>query len=327
MQEVRSWRELLGRIMSDSQEKQRIAEALNVNPITLVRWAENKSNPREDKLRPLLDALPQYRKQLGALITEEYPHVVIDGPPTEIDLREIPASFYAQALRTYTTSLPILRSSAVCTLILQQILEHLDPHLLGMIAGIIQCVPPAPGQKVRSLRSTLGRGTASWQNYTGTYTVFLGAESQSGSAVSTGHPIVVQSHEEKVRLYPTHHFRLEESSAAYPILLSNRIAGCLCVSSTQPDYFSPDHLNLIQGYVDLVALTFNDDEFFDLGSIELGVMPPRDLQRPRIAHFQQRVIQRMIQLLPGGRFLRRPEAELLVWQDLEEELLQIAREL
>jgi hypothetical protein len=155
----------------------------------------------------------------------------------------------------------------------------------------------------------------------------MGAESQSGSAASTGRPIVVQSHEEKSRLYPAHHVKLEESAVTYPILLSNCIAGCLCVISTQPDHFLPVHLNLLQGYVDLIALTFNDDEFYDLHSIELGVMPPRDVQYPRIASFQQRVIQRMVQPLPDGRLLRRPEAELLVWQDLEEELLQVARDL
>src|SRR5579883_2024761 len=61
MEASQSWRELLGKIIADPQERQRLADTLNINPITLTRWATHKSNPRPDNLRPLIEVLPQYR--------------------------------------------------------------------------------------------------------------------------------------------------------------------------------------------------------------------------------------------------------------------------
>ena len=49
-----SWRELLGKIISDVHERQRIATTLGINPATLTRWAANETNPRPQNLRELL---------------------------------------------------------------------------------------------------------------------------------------------------------------------------------------------------------------------------------------------------------------------------------
>src|SRR6266567_4947169 len=165
MKEPETWRELLGQVTSDHQEKQRIADVVGVNPITLMRWATNKSNPRLDNLRPLLSALPRYRQQLARLIAVEYPHV-LNAPPAVTEIApEIPSAFYARVLNAHTTSPSLLRGSAVSILILQQLLEHLDPQQLGIVAVIVQCMPPSvPGGKVRSLRKTVGRGNSPWSN-------------------------------------------------------------------------------------------------------------------------------------------------------------------
>src|SRR5689334_15322133 len=74
MEEIQTWRELLRKIISDPQERQRIAEELHVNPITLIRWTTGKSRPRPDNLSPLLDSIPHYREQLQDLISKEFPH-------------------------------------------------------------------------------------------------------------------------------------------------------------------------------------------------------------------------------------------------------------
>ncbi len=37
-----SWHELLGRIISDPQEKQRVVNELGINPITLNRWIKGE---------------------------------------------------------------------------------------------------------------------------------------------------------------------------------------------------------------------------------------------------------------------------------------------
>ena len=44
-----AWREVLGQIIEDARERQRIASALGINPITLDRWANHTSKPRADK--------------------------------------------------------------------------------------------------------------------------------------------------------------------------------------------------------------------------------------------------------------------------------------
>jgi hypothetical protein len=63
MQELASWRELLGKIIADSHERQRIANMLGVNPITLTCWVNNESKPRPQNLRQLLiDIMMQARR-------------------------------------------------------------------------------------------------------------------------------------------------------------------------------------------------------------------------------------------------------------------------
>ena len=58
MQKPPTWRELLGSIIRDPQERQRIASDLGVRTITLMRWANGESNPRLQTLHQLLGVLP-----------------------------------------------------------------------------------------------------------------------------------------------------------------------------------------------------------------------------------------------------------------------------
>ena len=44
MGERQSWRDLLGELTSDSIERQRIASAIGINPVTITRWVDNKSS-------------------------------------------------------------------------------------------------------------------------------------------------------------------------------------------------------------------------------------------------------------------------------------------
>jgi hypothetical protein len=312
---------LLGQATGDYQEKLRIAEAVGVNPITLMRWVTNKSNPRLDNLRPLLTALPQHRQQLARLIAVEYPQVLNAVPISTEIAPEIPSAFYARVLNAHTSSPPLLRGSAVSILILQQVLEHLDPQQMGMVAVIVQCMPPpVPGGKVRSLRKTAGRGNHPWSNIEHS-TCLLGAEGQAGRALTSGRFTAIQTREEKLRLFPMHHMLEEESTVAYPVLLADRVAGCLCITSTRRNYFTQIHLDLIQNYADLLVLAFENHEFYPLQDIELGIMPPVTLQQPHLARFQQRVTQRIIDVSRDRQPLTRLQAELAIWREIEEELL------
>src|SRR5690349_9462387 len=130
MQSPQTWRELLGTIISDSQEEQRLIDIIGIRPITLLRWVHNKSEPRPYFLRQLLDALPQYRDSLLPLIEKEFPgfsELVEDEVP-----KEIAAAFYTHVLDTYVATAPSLRFWSIGPLILQHILDHLDPEQRGL---------------------------------------------------------------------------------------------------------------------------------------------------------------------------------------------------
>ena len=68
-----TWRDVLGKIIQEAQERQNIARELGVSVVTLTRWVSGTSNPRMQSLRRLLEVLPQQRSQLTALIKEEFP--------------------------------------------------------------------------------------------------------------------------------------------------------------------------------------------------------------------------------------------------------------
>lgn len=322
MKASQTWRELLGVVINDSQERQRIAEALGVNPVTLMRWSTSKSNPRLDNLRPLLEALPRYRQQFADLIAKEFPNFLNDCSGDSP--QEIPSAFYARVLSTHTSSPSIMRASTICILILQQIVVHLDPRQLGLVALLAQCVPPPPGQKVRSLRITQMRGTSPWESRMEDRTKFFGAESQTGNALQSGRVIVIQSSEVKERLFPAHQTYVESSTVVFPIMRGNSTTGCLSIGSTQANYFTQERLDLIKLYADLIVIAFEHDEFYDLHTIELGIMPPVQSQQQILAGFSERVRQCMLHAAQEGRSLTRPKAELLVWHEFEEELLRLS---
>lgn len=316
-----TWRTYLKPLISDSAEKQRLVDQIGINQVTLQRWVSGQSNPRPDKLRALLDCVPQHRKQLLVLIQKEFPEFFVDNPNMEEAAQEIPSAFYERVFKTYANNALALRASLINALILQQVLSHLDPHKQGMAAILAPCVPPVPGQKVRSLRQTLGRGTYPWDAYLKHHTLFFGAESPAGYAVAKRQIIVAQTLEEIRHTFPHYETQAEQSLAACPILLSHRMAGSLVIASTQPHYFSQPRLDIIQQYTETMTIAFEPEQFFQLQDIELAIMPSAHIQRPQLAHFHQRVSQLMIEARTRKQFLTRPDAELIIWKQIEHELL------
>ena len=323
MDEPQSWRELLGKVINDPLERQRIANALDVNTITLSRWANGNSNPRPEKVRNLLDALPQQRPLLLSLIAEEFPEYSTEALVTDEVPQEIPSACYARVLSTHADIPDSLYFWSVCKLTLQQMLEQLDPHRLGMVIMVAQCTPPAGQNKVRSLRGNVRQGTLPLSDTLEQQPILLGMESLSGSVVTSCHPVTVQDLKQEESLQG-HLFTGLESATAYPILRRSRIAGCVVVTSTQTNYFTPARLTLIQHYANLLALAFEPEEFYDPRCIELGVMPPNAIQKPYFSKFRQRVASVMQVAANNYRPISSIEAERLVWQQLEDELLQVA---
>jgi hypothetical protein len=323
MQEPPTWRDLLGSIIQDPHEKQRIANELGVNPLTLMRWAHNEATPRQQNLQLLLRALPKHQAVLRELILEEFSPAA--AAVSTVDLSQaIPSEFYARVLDAYSTASQSQRFWSISNLVLLQALGQLDPNQTGMAITIAQCMPPPVGaKKIRSLREHVGRGTAPWNTNLDQQVMFLGTESLAGYAVASGRILTIQDRTERPAWLPAHWVAWERSAAACPILRESRVAGCLLVSSTQPHYFLPFRERLIQNYAKLIVLAFEPDEFYELQDIELRLMPPYHLQESHLTGFRKRVIALLVEATRNQLALTYMQAEQLAWQQLEEELLQL----
>jgi transcriptional regulator with XRE-family HTH domain len=319
-QEPGDWHELLGMIISNTQERQRIAQELGVRAITLSRWVRGESEPRPQNLRHLLSVLqPDHRDLLLEMLGEE---IKESQDVTDDTSREIPSEFYSRVLSARATTNETLRYWSISSLILQQALGQLDPDRLGLAITVVRCMRSAGEKKVHSLRESVGKGTAPWTGDLEQRGMFLGAESLAGYVVTTCRPAQLQNIQKDGLTLPAHQVEHEVSAAAHPILYTGRIAGCVLISSTQPDYFVSSARNtLIGNYANLLALAIEPEEFYDPQDIELMIMPPHTLQKEYFANFRQRVTQALRQ-----KTMNNLQAEQYVWEQLEEELLQVQLE-
>ena len=168
-------------------------------------------------------------------------------------------------------------------------------------------------------------GTPPWPRDLDQYAIFLGAESLAGYVVTNSRPQVIDDLRIANTVVPAYQAEHEVSAIAHPIMYTNRVAGCLLLSSTQPSYFaSPALRSLIADYTQLIALAFTPESFYPLEQIELQVMPPLEQQQANFTTFQQRVTALMRDAYNNSRPLTREQSELQVWQQLEEELLYVA---
>jgi transcriptional regulator with XRE-family HTH domain len=324
--EISAWRLLLGQIIADTAERQRIANELGISPVTLSRWASNTTNPRPQSLQQLLHILPRQRDALYASMCEEFPEIttIVDEHDEGDPSREIPSQFYARVLSAYVETPKIQRFWSIANNVLLQALGQLDPNSIGLAVTIAQCQSPNPGMPVRSLRESVGRATPPWESNLEQKAIFLGAESMAGYALTSCRSLVIQSREERGTVYPAHWVQWEESAAAYPIMLAGVVAGCLLVSSTQPGFFLPFRLNLIQNYAELLALAFDPEDFYALDQIDLRVMPQYDRQEQYVSHIQQRTSTIMLQGARDGSPLNFVEAQQIALREVEEAFIALA---
>lgn len=326
MEEARTWREILGQIIKDSKEKQRLVDELNITPITLTRWVNRESDPRPQNLRQLINALPQHREQMQKLLREERGLGDLSYSNQDEATKAIPPEFYARVLVARASTSENLRFWSTCHLILQQAIGQLDPDQRGMAIWVVRCMPPSgPYGKVRSLRESVGLGTSPWVGNLEQNAMFLGAESLAGNVVTLFRPGIIQNLNEAHSLMPATRVEYEQSAAIYPILYAGRIAGVLLVSSTEVNYFlSQSRNDLVQYYADLTALAFEPDEFYAPERIALCVMPSHEEQKEYFANFRQMVAETMLDAANKNQSVNAIQADLLVWQRLEEELLKIS---
>lgn len=323
MQEAATWRELLGDIIQDPLQRQRIARALDVSPITLLRWVNGESTPRWQSLQRLLGVLPEQRERLLTLIGLEFEHfpAMVQEQTRQLEPMVIPAEFYARVLHTLAVTPPGLLFSVLNDLMLQAALEQLDPQRRGLAIIVARCMPPTQGAKVRSLREAVGRGIPPWARDLEPQGIFLGAESLAGHALGSGHLEVNQDLHDAQTRSPGYRGPWEASAVALPIRRLGRMAGSLLVASTQANYFTAERCELIERYAELVALALQPEEFYEEQQIELGVVPTYEEQQGALAGFRQRATELMRRHAARQPPLTFLQAEQLAWQEIEAELL------
>jgi GAF domain-containing protein len=321
MPESSSWRGLLRDIVSNHVERERIANEIGIRSITLTRWANGESNPRPNNVRQLLHALPKQQRDLLTELLEEE-HVDLTDPSISDQPDEVEYAFIRQVFETRATTPANLLFWSLSRRVMQQALRRLDPERVGMSITLVQCMPPSSDGKIHSLRESMGLGTPPWPGDLEQQAMFLGAESLAGHVVTNSRPETINDLRVDNSLLPAYQTEYEVSVTAHPILYTNHVAGCLLVSSTQPNYFlSQARLSLILDFTQLIGLAFTPEQFYPSDSIELRLMSSLKVQRDLFTTFQQRIITLMKESFNASRTLTRFEAEQAVWKQFEEELI------
>jgi hypothetical protein len=322
MLQARTWRDLLAEIIHDTHEKQRMAAALGVNQVTLSRWANNLSRPRFQHHKKLLDAIPaRHKQEFAELFAVEFP---VSGEPitneqSEETVEEIPSAFYARIFSAYTSTPHGLRITSILSLILQQMLSHLDIDQEGISISVALCTAPPAGQPVRTLHEFTGRGTPPFKSHLEMQPFFLGIGTMAGFAVTHSRQLVIQNLREDKGFAHFLRTDFEESAMVYPIMFENAIAGCSIVSSTRLNFFTAARQRLVQDYTNLMALAMSLGHFYKSSQVNLRVLPEPENQYRYFTIFSQRLIATIGRL--AGQGVSRAEAESITLREIEEEIL------
>ncbi|GAC1354346.1 MAG: hypothetical protein NVS4B11_26270 [Ktedonobacteraceae bacterium] len=315
-----AWSIVLQGIIKSTAERKRLASALGMSDMTLIRWASGESNPQRPHLIRLVQVLqPHHREDIISALEEPYPdiHSWLKGEAAEA----IAPEFFAQVLNVRTTTTESLRFWRISDMVLKQALLQLDPNNLGMAVKLIQCMPPKDG-KIRSIRERAGKGTPPWTDDLEHDVLFLGLESMSGYATEARH-VVHDDDLRKSKTFPAYQGEFEISAVAHPIRFEGHIAGCLLASSTQEAYFSQQRVALAAAFSDLISLAFDKQDFYKPTLLELRFMPRPNVQKPIITTFRQRVTKKFHESPRSSSRLSNSEVELAVWQEIEDELLSL----
>jgi hypothetical protein len=320
------WRELLGNIITNPTERERIANEIGVHSVTLTRWVNGETSPRSHNLRQLIRAVPkQYRTQLRALL-DANSSISSSDVESDYTTTEIPYKLIMEVLETCAKTPDRLRFWSITRLVLLDALKQLDPERLGMIITVVRCMPPTGDGKIRSLREIIGQGTGPWNGSLEEKALLLGAESLAGYVTTSCRLEQVGDLRLNKTFLPTYQAEHEISAVACPIMRASRVAGCLLFSSTQPDYFASEvYLELVNAYTRLIFLAFEAADFYNPDLIDLHIMPPPDVQLVHISSFRQQVLKLMQESSNGTQRLASAQAEQMVWQQFEELLLNLPR--
>lgn len=318
-----SWRTILRRIVKPAGERQRLASIIGLVPMTLARWISGESVPHKAHILRLLHVVnPSLRDELLDALEIDFPDIRLLYQNEGIE--QLSSAFFAELLNIRATTSGPLLFHRMSQSVLDKAILLLDPHRLGMAITIARCMPSTPerNQKIYSLKELAGRGTPPWKPDLEPESIFLGAESLGGYVTQKSYfsNVADLKAESRRQIRRTAH---EISAAAYPIMLSGSIAGCIIASSTQLDYFSKEYMELLEVFSHLASLAFENDEFYPLSSISLQMMPSKEMQLPILATFWGRAMNIQEETLRQGGSISNAEAEQQALRQIEAELLAI----
>lgn len=322
MEGISSWRDLLKVIISNSFERERIAQQMGIHPVTLSRWAQGFSVPRPSNLTQLLQNLsPDARKQFAELLGPLNPNP--DAMSSHMLVAELDARFIMEVHNVRETTSEIFHFYNISHMIFQHALRLLDPERNGLLIRMMKCMPPSSGGKIRSLRLHMTQGTLPQENTLQEQPIFLGAESLAGCVVTQCRPRLIDTNPNSTPPQTN-----SGSVLGCPILYANRVAGCLSFFSPVPNYFQlPARRALVLDFGKLISLAFKPEEFYPAEAIELYVMPPVSLQQQRLVSFQQHVVQMVKEASQNGSLLTAIQAEELTWQLFEAKFIEASYQL
>lgn len=318
-----SWRVILRRVVKPAGERQRLAHIIGLAPMTLARWISGESVPHKAHILRLLHVVnPSLRDELLDALEADFPDIRLLYQNEGIE--QLSSAFFAELLNIRATTSGPLLFHRVSQAVLDKAILLLDPHRLGMAITIARCMPPTPehNQKIYSLKELAGRGTPPWKPDLEPESIFLGAESLGGYVTQKGYfsNVADLKAESRRQIRRTEY---EISAAAYPIMLSGSIAGCIIASSTQLDYFSKEYMELLEVFSHLASLAFENSEFYPLSSISLQMMPSKEVQLPIIGTFWGRAMDIQEETIQQGVSISNAEAEQQALRAIEAELLAI----
>lgn len=309
-QEPKTWRDMLLKIIENSDQRARIAEALDVTEKTIGRWATGINTPKISTMVGLIEVIPSwYREAFSNLVIAEFPEMTKRVEATGLSLEEtvsdIQSVLYDRVLHERIHAFSPVSQWGMSMLILQQCASQLDTDRTGIIAIVTKCAGPPP---IKQLRNEYMEVSSFWPGEISKQRFFRGSESIAGAVVESLQPLVVNNTKQGgERIEP----QVEgiNSFAIYPILSFGNIAGCLVILSSEFNHFTSRRIELLRRYSELLSLAFPDGEFYAAEQIQLQIVPEHAVQLLMLERMQQLVYKELTQAEQHDQYLDRHEAE------------------
>jgi hypothetical protein len=253
----------------DTDQKNALAAQVDVDVVTLTRWANGKNSPRSDKaIRDLALALPTLRSALQDAFFDAF---VVD--PDNQNLLQIPASYLLGFIRSRASTAPSYSFYAISRDVFQSMASQLSSGLEGLMLFFAQCVEPDEHNEITALHVQVpGHGTGIWKRQA-IRSFYVSSGSLCGLSVSENRPAFYPEEASFIHNVPLLHSSRVDSAGAFPVPFNGRVAGALFVATTEKHFFTNARRLLIEDYAAAFALSLPDHQFYDPKQIRLKSIP------------------------------------------------------